>query len=108
MIAKIHGRDYLGIEGNTQEENLYVAKGLVERGLTALDISWNNLVRGSGPSYPDIHYEEDQTYFAKDAKYIGVRIDIPLIVTGGNRSPRVMEAALKENPNLEGFGMART
>ncbi len=110
IIAKVHGRDYLGslAGGNTQEENLFVAKGLAERGITALDISGGNKVRGMGEFHPDIQNEKDQSYFADDAKFISDNVDVPLIVTGGNRTPKLMEEILANAKNIQAFGFGRT
>ncbi len=110
IIAKVHGRDYLGslAGGNTQEDNLYVIKGLVERGITALDISGGNKVRGMGEFHPELQDEKDQSYFAEDAKYISEHVDVPMMVTGGNRSPKLMEEILAEVKNIEAFGFGRT
>lgn len=110
ILAKVHGRDYLGSQagGNTQEENLFVAKGLVERGITALDISGGNKVRGMGEFHPEIQEEKDQSYFADDAKYISDHVNVPLMVTGGNRSPKLMAKILNEVQNIQAFGFGRT
>lgn len=110
ILAKVHGRDYLGslAGGNTQEENLYVVKGLVARGITALDISGGNKVRGMGEFHPDIQYEKDQSYFADDAEYISEHIDVPLVLTGGSRSPRLMGKILTEVKIIQAFGFGRT
>ncbi|WP_176819291.1 NADH:flavin oxidoreductase [Ferrimonas sediminum] len=110
IIAKVHGRDYLGslAGGNTQEENLFVAKGLAKRGITALDISGGNKVRGMGEFHPDIQQEKDQSYFADDAKFISDHVDVPLIVTGGNRSPKLLEEVLSNAKNIQAFGFGRT
>ncbi|MEH6462975.1 MAG: NADH:flavin oxidoreductase [Shewanella psychromarinicola] len=110
IIAKVHGRDYLGSQagGNTQDENLFVIKGLVKRGITALDISGGNKVRGMGEFHPELQDEKDQSYFADDAKYISEHVDVPMMVTGGNRSPHLMEKILAEVSNIEAFGFGRT
>ncbi|QIZ77613.1 NADH:flavin oxidoreductase [Ferrimonas lipolytica] len=110
ILAKVHGRDYLGslAGGNTKEENLYFIKGLKERGITAVDISGGNKVMGMGEFHPDIQDEQDQSYFAKDAKYISDNLDLPLIVTGGNRTPKLLEQQLAEIDQLQAFGFGRT
>lgn len=110
ILAKVHGRDYLGslAGGNTKEENLYFIKGLKERGITAVDISGGNKVMGMGEFHPDIQDEDEQSYFAKDAKYISDNLDLPLVVTGGNRTPKLLEQQLAEIKNLQAFGFGRT
>ena len=108
LIAKIEGNDYLGREGNTQKEIDYIAQGLADRGVDALDISGGNNVTKYGPILKDILYKEDQSYFSRDARNLAKNVNVPLILTGGNRDVGVMEAALEHNKNLVAFGMART
>jgi len=108
VLAKMDGNDYLGREGNTPDAIAYIAQGLHDRGADALDISGGNTVTKYGPQIPDILYEEDQTYFSRDARNIAKKVDVPLILTGGNRTVSVMETALRHNKNLVAFGMART
>lgn len=106
--AKVHGNDYMKEQGMTRDEAVYVAKGLKERGITALNISGGNLVTGPYPSQTDIENEADQSYFREDAEYISRHVDIPLILTGGNRDMDVMEKVLASSRNIVAFGMART
>lgn len=106
--AKVHGNDYMEEQGMTRDEAVYIAQGLKERGITALNISGGNLVTGPYPSQTDIWEEAEQSYFREDAQYIADRVDIPLILTGGNRDMDVMEKVLKANRNIAAFGMSRT
>ena len=106
--AKVHGNDYMESQGMTRDEAVYIAKGLKKRGITALNISGGNLVTGPYPSRPDIFDEQEQSYFREDAEYISKQVDIPLILTGGNRDMDVMEKVLASNKNIMAFGMART
>lgn len=106
--AKVHGNDYLEKEGMTRKEAVYVARGLKERGITALNISGGNLLTGPYPSRTDIMDDADQSYFREDAEYISAHMDIPLILTGGNRDMKVMEKVMASNRNIMAFGMART
>ena len=108
LIAKIEGNDYLGREGNTQKEIDYIAQGLADRGMNALDISGGNNVTKFSPIIKDILYKEDQSYFSRDARNLAKNVNVPLILTGGNRDVDVMETALAHNKNLVAFGMART
>ena len=113
LIAKMEGNDYLGREGSTQEDIDYVAQGLADRGVDALEITGGNtLIKYAGlkygPSIADILSKEDQNYYARDARIIAKKVKIPLILTGGIRNIEMMEEALKYNENLVAFGMART
>lgn len=111
VLAKIHGQDYLEKGGMTLDEGIYVARGLIQRGVTALDISGGNLMSEPEnlPIRPEIHEDTDlQSYFAKDAEAIDRELDIPLILTGGNRDPKVMQQVLDINPDVAAFGLCRT
>ncbi len=111
VFAKIHGQDYLEKVGMTLEEGVFLAKGLVKRGVTALELSGGNLMKGPDtmPWRPDLEGDlKAQTYFAKDAKVMGEALNVPLIVTGGNRNVKVMERVLNTTPDVVAFGMSRT
>ena len=108
LIAKIDGNDFLG-RGNTQDDISFIAQGLVDRGIDALEISggsdgdvrYRNIVS-------DILFEEDQMYFSRNARNIARNVNIPLLLTGGVRDVVMMERALRQNPNIAAFTMART
>ena len=108
VIAKMEGNDYFGREGNTQEDINYVAQGLADRGLDALEITGGNWVMPVNPIFKDILSKEDHNYFSRDARNITKGVKIPMILTGGVRDVEMMEEALKYNKNLIGFGMGRT
>lgn len=111
VIAKIHGRDYLEKGGMPLEEGIFVARGLAQRGVTALDISGGNLMSAPEnlPIRPEIHEDTGlQSYFAKDAQAIDRALDIPMILTGGNRDTGVMQQVLDINPDVVAFGLCRT
>ena len=107
LIAKIEGNDYLG-RGNTQKDIDYIAQGLVDRGINALEISggssgdvrYRNIVR-------DILYKEDQIYFSRNARNLAKSVNVPLILTGGVRDVELMEISLEHNKNLVAFSIAR-
>ncbi|MCG8684737.1 MAG: NADH:flavin oxidoreductase [Desulfobacterales bacterium] len=111
VVAKIHGQDYLEREGMTLDEGIYVAKGLAKRGVTALDISGGNLMSAPEnlPIRPEISDDTSlQSYFAKDAQAIDRALDIPMILTGGNRDTKVMQQVMDINPDVVAFGLCRT
>lgn len=111
VFAKIHGRDYLEKNGMTLEEGIYLAKGLEKRGLTALEISGGNLLGGfeTMPWRGDLEDEpENQTYFAEDAKKYDRAVNLPIILTGGNRRVDIMERELNATPDVVAFGLGRT
>ena len=110
LIAKINSTDFLGRPGNTQKDIDYIAQGLADRGIDALDITGGTpFVTGDREKLRDISlYSEEQSYFARYARTIAKSVKVPMILTGGNRDVGVMETALKHNKNLVAFGMART
>lgn len=111
VFAKIHGQDYLEKQGMTLEEGLFFATGLAKRGLTALEISGGNLVGGfeTMPWRDDLEDEPgNQTYFAEDARQYDRALDLPIILTGGNRRAEIMERELNANPDIVAFGLSRT
>jgi len=108
LIAKMNGYEYLGRQGgNSQEEINYIAQGLTDRGIDALEIS-GGMMSTEDFIVRDILYKEEQSYFSRYARFIAKNVNVPLILTGGNRDVGVMEAVLEHNKNLVAFGMART
>lgn len=111
VFAKIHGRDYLDKYGMTLEEGIFLARGLVKRGITAIEISGGNLVNGvdTMPWRDGLDGEPgEQTYFAPDARAYDKALDVPLILTGGNRRVEIREKELNMTPDVVAFGFCRT
>ena len=101
VLAKIMGQDYSD-PGQTLKEGIYLTEGLAKRGLTAVEIS------GGQPVRPDVHEDATlQGYFEKDAVALGKSLDIPLILTGGNRTVKAMEAALNAEGDIAAMGLSR-
>ncbi len=111
VLAKIHGQDYLEKDGMTLEEGLFLAKGLAARGVTAINVSGGNLMSAPEnlPIRPDITDDTAlQSYFAEDAAALDKALDVPLILTGGNRDTTVMQGILGATPDVVAFGLSRT
>lgn len=111
VLAKIHGQDYLEKDGMTLDEGIFLAKGLARRGVTALEVSGGNLISTPEtlPIRPMIDTDPNlQTYFAEDARAIEKALDVPLILTGGNRDPKLMQNVLDSNADVVAFGLCRT
>jgi len=97
IIIKINSNDIMpqGIRTDTFPA---VAQQVVNTGVDALDISGNN------PIVEDIEHIEDESYFFDGASSLDV--NVPIILTGGNRSVSHMEKLLKTN-EIDFLGMAR-
>lgn len=111
VIPKIHGQDYLEEGGMTREEGIFLAEGLARRGATAIEVSGGNLI--STPENLPIRAQitkdpAAQSYFSEDAAAIGAAVDVPLILTGGNRDAGVMGEVLATVPSVVAFGLCRT
>ena len=111
VIAKVHGQDYLEKDGMTLDEGIYLAQGLVQRGVNVINVSGGNLISTPEtlPLRPEIADDPElQSYFAEDAAALEKTLDVPLILTGGNRDPKVMQEVLDTNGDIVAFAMART
>jgi len=97
IIIKINSDDIVpqGIQPDTFP---FLAQEVVNTGVDALDISGNN------PIVKDIEHIEDESYFFDGASRLDV--NVPIILTGGNRSVSHMEKLLKTN-EIEFLGVAR-
>jgi 2,4-dienoyl-CoA reductase-like NADH-dependent reductase (Old Yellow Enzyme family) len=105
LIAKVTGNEHQNREGSSQEETNYFVQGLSDRGIDAIDVTGTG--RPYFPIMPDILSREDQNYFSRDARNIAKSVKVPMILTSGIRNIDMMEEALKYNPNIVGFGLAR-
>ena len=75
-----------------------LAKEIEKTGVRAIDVSGSDCIK------KDIDTVEEETYFLKGAR--AAEVDIPIIVTGGNRSINHLEGLLKEN-GIDFFGLSR-
>lgn len=115
-IRKAVGREYpifikincddLIPDGLTYEESLRIAKRLEALGISAIEISG-----GMRESYiktirPDILKEEDEAYFKEAGRLFKSSLSVPIILTGGMRSKKVMEDVLK-NKEADLIGLSR-
>lgn len=97
IIIKINSDDIVpqGIQTDTFPA---LAQEVANTGVDALDISGNN------PIVKDIEHIEDESYFFDGASRLDV--NVPIILTGGNRSVSHMEKLVKTN-EIDFIGMAR-
>lgn len=96
VIVKMNSEDYVdgGLE-NT--ESVLIAKLISTNGIDALELSGGTISSGKlVPSRSGINSTEKEAYFSKSANLFKKNIDIPLILVGGIRSPKVANATLED------------
>ena len=95
VFIKLNTTD--GIEGGiTLEDSLVCAKGLLEAGIDAIEVSGGVPQAGKlGPARL-VKEPEDEGYFLDNAVAIKHAVDCPIIVVGGWRSRERIEAALDQ------------
>lgn len=96
VLVKINCRDFIE-NGLLTEDSLQAAAMLVESGIDAIELSGGVLIGGKlSPSRMGIKSEEKEAYFQNDAKSFKEKLNIPLILVGGNRSFQVAERLVNE------------
>lgn len=96
VMVKMNCRDFIE-NGLEIEDSLEVGKMLVAEGIDAIELSGGVLVGGKlSPSRMGIHSEEKEAYFQNDAKMFKQKVNIPLILVGGNRSFQVAERLISQ------------
>ena len=98
VCIKMHGSDYRPKDGLTQNEAIVVAQLLEKHGIDAIEVSGGHMSGdwATSPMHPKILREEKQSYFAKDAEAIAKAVSVPVIVTGGNRTPKLLNTILND------------
>ena len=95
ILIKLNSEDF--IEGGlTVDESAEIAKALSQEGIDAIEISG-----GMGESYSkmirkNIKTEAEEAYFLTNARKFKEKIDCPLILVGGMRTPELMEKLIIE------------
>jgi 2,4-dienoyl-CoA reductase-like NADH-dependent reductase (Old Yellow Enzyme family) len=98
IIIKVNSDD--GVKGGIDAESFPELANEVEKaGVDAIDVSGNNCIQAS------IDSPEKESYFLKAAESIDV--NVPVILTGGNRSIGRLEKILQDSAKIEFFGIAR-
>ena len=91
VLIKMNSQDFID-GGLSLEDSVQVGKILTEGGIDAIEISGGMLhnpkLHGSRVG---INKEEKEAYFQEAAKAFRAKIDVPLILVGGNRSYEVAE-----------------
>jgi 2,4-dienoyl-CoA reductase-like NADH-dependent reductase (Old Yellow Enzyme family) len=107
VMIKLNANDFL--EGSTTEEDAaYLARGLVEAGIDAIEVSGGTGGSGKlGAARSGIESEADEAYFLPQAEAIRRAVpDLPLMLVGGMRSLERMEAVLSSGV-ADYFSMSR-
>ena len=109
VFIKMHCSDFMEEAGLTLEESLQVAKLLEQHGISGIEISGGHLSDDwkTSAMHKSILKEDHQSYFRNEAAQIAEAVSVPVIVTGGNRSPKLLDTVLNET-QLTGFGLSRT
>ncbi|MDZ7699163.1 MAG: NADH:flavin oxidoreductase [Deltaproteobacteria bacterium] len=86
ILVKMNSEDFLD-PGLILEESVRVGEMLQKQGIDAIELSGGTLVSGQlSPSRSGITSEEKEAYFRDAARVFKKRIQVPLILVGGNRS----------------------
>ena len=102
---KINSKDLVE-ESITMEECTWLCGELEKAGMQAIELSAGlGFGRSTSPSKP-IAGEDDEGSFAPEALVLAEKISIPVISTGGFRTPEVMERWLNKG-NIAALGLCR-
>ena len=95
VLIKLNSEDYLE-DGLTIEEGSQIARALSENGIDAIEISGGMFESGDSIIKTGIKDEDDEAYFLPNARKFREMIDVPLILVGGMRTPRLMARLIEE------------
>ncbi|HJO95341.1 MAG TPA: NADH:flavin oxidoreductase [Victivallales bacterium] len=106
IFVKINCSDFLD-NGFTVDECIYVCEKLAELGVCMVELSGGNKENKDESWYRvKITNKNDESYFRNEAKKIAEKIDIPVILVGGNRSIDVMNQIAEES-KVKFFSLSR-
>lgn len=106
VLVKINCRDFHE-NGMELEDSLKTTEMLVENGIDAVELSGGILVNEKLiPSRKGIHSEAQEAYFHEEAREFKEKINVPLILVGGNRSYSVAERLISQG-TADYISMAR-
>jgi 2,4-dienoyl-CoA reductase-like NADH-dependent reductase (Old Yellow Enzyme family) len=96
VLVKMNSGDFME-NGLTLEDSIKVGKMLEEGGIDAIELSGGVLTGGKlSPSRMGIHSEDKEAYFRQEAKAFRDKVNVPLILVGGNRSYNMAEHIIFE------------
>ncbi|MDF2543142.1 MAG: dehydrogenase [Herbinix sp.] len=100
VLIKINSEDFME-NGLTSDESIYVSKMLEEAGVDAIEVSGGNesstMVRENnlGPARKKVAMGKvKESYFSDHGKILAETVNIPVILTGGNRHYNAMTELL--------------
>ena len=112
VLIKINSEDFMD-NGLTSEESILVTKMLEEVGLDGVEVSGGNesstkVLNGNlGPARTKVAISKsNESYFAEHGKKLANAVNIPVILTGGNRHFDVMTDLLN-NSEISYFAIGR-
>jgi 2,4-dienoyl-CoA reductase-like NADH-dependent reductase (Old Yellow Enzyme family) len=96
VLVKINCEDAL--EGGLNvEDSIHVGVMLQGEGIAAVEVSGGTLASGRlSPSRKGIKSEQTEAYFRDAARAFKERLDVPIILVGGIRSPQLAERLVAE------------
>lgn len=96
ILVKMNCSDFID-NGLTLDDSIQVGKMLEGGGIDAIELSGGVLTSSKlSPSRMGIHSEEKEAYFQQEAKAFKEKINVPLILVGGNRSYNMAERIISE------------
>ncbi|TVT28088.1 NADH:flavin oxidoreductase/NADH oxidase family protein [Salinicoccus cyprini] len=100
IALKLNSSDFSRV-GFTEEESIQVVEKMASLGLDLIEISGGNYEQPKMSTGTD-----SEVFFLDYARKLKEEVDIPVVVTGGFRSPESMESALEKN-HTDMIGIAR-
>ncbi len=96
VLVKINSGDFFE-NGLVLEDAVKVGEMMVQGGIDAVEVSGGLFISSKmSPSRMGIHSEEKEAYFQAEAGMFRKKVDVPLILVGGNRSLQVAERIVSE------------
>lgn len=96
VLVKLNCGDFVD-NGLVTQDAVRVAELLVQGGIDAIEVSGGLFINPKmSPSRMGIHTEEKEAYFQAEASKFKEKIDVPLILVGGNRSLPVATRIVSE------------
>lgn len=96
ILIKLNSEDFLE-GGLSLDESVQVGSMLEKGGIDAIELSGGTFFSGKlNPSRMGIATEEKEAYFRDAAKTFKQKVNVPLILVGGNRSFQMAEKLVKD------------